>query len=239
MEGLAVGSGSVPCPKYMPSFVSYLLGELESLVRVFAKLEHGYQGERVRECPPWPPSHPTPARGHIVPAPDNDISRAAGRTDSSARFGRFRRPDLIPPTPSSVSEDDSVPTPPPPQNRAPTASGNDLAPAAAPEQQPEVSLDYDDADVSDTASLYLPPAGGGGPHDQEDKMGCCSKKQLLMITTSLCASGSLAFLIIAVATDYWLYTAERRETENDVLVITNIGLWRRCNQTGKIDFYTG
>ena len=66
-------------------------------------------------------------------------------------------------------------------------------------------------------------------------MGCCDKSKLLMLTTSLSACASFAFLCIAVATDYWLYTKERVTTSNGstTYMETYTGLWRKCSKDGK------
>eukprot|EP00058_Branchiostoma_floridae_P009886 XP_002595374.1 hypothetical protein BRAFLDRAFT_69203 [Branchiostoma floridae] len=62
------------------------------------------------------------------------------------------------------------------------------------------------------------------------KMVTCGKRPL-MILTCLCSSLSLGFLVVAVGTDYWLYTAEYVMLPNktlDVSVEVHSGLWRVC-----------
>ncbi|XP_078691870.1 voltage-dependent calcium channel gamma-5 subunit-like [Branchiostoma floridae x Branchiostoma belcheri] len=66
------------------------------------------------------------------------------------------------------------------------------------------------------------------------RMVTCGKRPL-MILTCLCSSLSLGFLVVAVGTDYWLYTAEYVMLSNktdgrrvDVRVEVHSGLWRVC-----------
>ncbi|KAI8501030.1 Voltage-dependent calcium channel gamma-5 subunit [Branchiostoma belcheri] len=66
------------------------------------------------------------------------------------------------------------------------------------------------------------------------RMVTCGKRPL-MILTCLCSSLSLGFLVVAVGTDYWLYTAEYVILSNktdgrrvDVRVEVHSGLWRVC-----------
>lgn len=66
-------------------------------------------------------------------------------------------------------------------------------------------------------------------------MECCSRKRLLMVMTSACACAAFGLLCIAVATDYWLYTLERKaETVNGTFYTKYwSGLWRKCKVDGK------
>ncbi|XP_076458420.1 voltage-dependent calcium channel gamma-7 subunit-like [Babylonia areolata] len=67
-------------------------------------------------------------------------------------------------------------------------------------------------------------------------MDCCTKKRLLTSMTSVCACAAFGLLSIAVATDYWLFTSERKKdapsgvnsTLGPVYIHVYSGLWRRC-----------
>ena len=84
------------------------------------------------------------------------------------------------------------------------------------------------------------PPAPGDVLNVHHTMGCCGKRKLLMIMTSVCACASFASLVIAVATDYWLYMTERvaNNTEGTVTIEmrTTAGLWRKCIEIGKILF---
>lgn len=63
----------------------------------------------------------------------------------------------------------------------------------------------------------------------------CSRKRLLMVMTSACACAAFGLLCIAVATDYWLYTFERKADTVNGTFYTKYwsGLWRKCKVDGK------
>lgn len=85
------------------------------------------------------------------------------------------------------------------------------------------------------------PPAPGDVLNVHHTMGCCGKRKLLMIMTSVCACASFASLVIAVATDYWLYMTEKmpNNTEGTSFIEqkTTAGLWKKCIEMGKILFF--
>lgn len=73
-------------------------------------------------------------------------------------------------------------------------------------------------------------------------MGCCGTRKLLMIMTSICACASFAALVIAVATNYWLFMTEKITNQTDATgntfyeMKTTTGLWTKCVEIGKCYF---
>ena len=82
------------------------------------------------------------------------------------------------------------------------------------------------------------PPAPGDVLNVHHTMGCCGKRKLLMIMTSVCACASFASLVIAVATDYWLYMTEKLSNNTEgtsfIEMKTTAGLWKKCIEIGKI-----
>ncbi|XP_076457716.1 voltage-dependent calcium channel gamma-7 subunit-like [Babylonia areolata] len=71
-------------------------------------------------------------------------------------------------------------------------------------------------------------------------MDCCTKKRLLTSMTSVCACAAFGLLSIAVATDYWLFTSEKKKdaakenngTAGAIYYLHGFsGLWHQCLYT--------